>query len=152
MADLKLTQLPLTTVAADGDYLYIVKNVAGIQTSYAILKSNFGAVANDSITLAKLAADLKAEVALGAGTDIDWALGLTFTKTLASAWTMTFSNPVVGKTIMIVTTGDFVITFPTGVDVTEIVNYDGTKRNVMVITCVSTALPLYSLTDRAYTI
>ena len=109
-------------------------------------------IASDVVDTDNLAADLKAEVALGAVTDIDWALGITFTKTLAAAWTVTFSNPVVGKTIMIVTTGDFVIAFPTGVDVTEIVNYDGTKRNVMFVTCVSTALPLYSLTDRAYTI
>ena len=117
-----------------------------------VIDTTVAVIANDIIGINNLAPGLKAEVALGAGTDIDWALGITFTKTLAAAWTMTFTNPVVGKTIMIVTTGDSVIAFPTGVDAAEIINYDGTKRNVMVITCVSTALPLYSLTDRAYTI
>ena len=109
-------------------------------------------IASGVVDTDNLASDLTDEVPLGVNTDINWNLGIKFTKVLAANWTMTFSNPIVSKTIMIVTTGNFTITFPTGVDVTEIVNYDGTKRNVIYVTCVSTSIPLYSVTGRAYTI
>ncbi|KKK41467.1 hypothetical protein LCGC14_2711290, partial [marine sediment metagenome] len=105
------------------------------------------------VAIAHLDSDLKGEGALGAGTDIDWDAYITFTKTLAAAWTVTFSNPIVGKVIMVVTTGNYTITWPTGVDASaDFADYDGTKRNVHFLTCVSTSIPLYSGSVKAYTI
>ena len=109
-------------------------------------------VGSDSVGVTELKVELKDEVALGATTAIDWSLGITFTKVLSAGWTMTFTNPIVGKTIMVVTNGAFSITLPSGCDTNDIVNYDTAKRNVLYITCVSNVIPLYSISDKSYTI
>lgn len=53
------------------------------------------------------------EVAISA-LNIDWSLGKYFTKTIGSASTFTFSNVVVGKTIIVEVTGGYDITWPAG--------------------------------------
>lgn len=53
------------------------------------------------------------EVAVAA-LNIDWSLGKYFTKTVTQAETFTFSNVVVGKTIIIEVTGGYNITWPAG--------------------------------------
>ncbi len=105
------------------------------------------------VAIIHLNSELKDEKALGGDTEIDWVDGITFTKTLAAGWTATFANSVIGKTIMVVTTGDYTITWPSGVDASaDFGDYDGTKRNVHFLTCVSTSIPLYSGSVKAYTI
>ena len=110
-------------------------------------------VSDLSISIDELDGSLKDEISLGAATAIGWNAGITFDKALTAAWTATFTSPVVGKTIMVVTTGNYTITWPTGVDATnDFADYDGTKRNVHFITCVSTSIPLYASSIKVYTI
>jgi hypothetical protein len=67
---------------------------------------------NSTITPAKLSDEFTASSAISA-VEIDWAVGVRFTKTLSSAPTFTFANLHVG-TKFIETTGDYAPTFPTG--------------------------------------
>jgi hypothetical protein len=67
--------------------------------------------------------------------NIDWSLGKYFTKTIGSASTFTFSNVVVGKTIIIEVTGGYDITWPAG----KLVN--GTRDSALTyyhVTCLKT--------------
>ena len=110
-------------------------------------------IASDVVDLDNLAVDLKGEVDLLATSVTNFNSGITFLKALTGAWSPTFSNPIVGKTIMVITTGNYTITWPTGVDsVADFTNYLGTNRNVHIITCASTSLPLYTGTCKTYTI
>ena len=66
-----------------------------------------------------------------AALDIDWALGDTYSKSIAAASTLTFSNDVNGKSIILAVTNtdttDHAITLPVGVK--SDLNYDGTVVN-----------------------
>jgi len=84
--------------------------------------------------------------------EIDWNDGVQFEYTLTGATYLIFANPITSKTIVLVTTGNYTLNFPIGVDISELASYDGTKRNVFYITCISTSLPLYSVTSKVYTI
>lgn len=74
------------------------------------------------------------EVAISA-LNIDWSLGKYFTKTITEPKTFTFSNVVVGKTIIVEVTGGYEITWPTG----KLVN--GTRDSALTyyhVTCLKT--------------
>lgn len=64
------------------------------------------------------------EVAISA-LDIDWSAGKYFTKTVTQDETFTFSNVVIGKTIIVEVTGSYDITWPAG----KLVN--GTRGEVL---------------------
>ncbi len=66
-----------------------------------------------TVTPNKLDDEFKTIVALGAGVNLDWSVGQTFTKILSTAPTYTFSNLHVGVKF-IETTGDYSPTFPSG--------------------------------------
>lgn len=63
--------------------------------------------------------------------DVDWALGDTYHKSISTAITLTFSNDVNGKSIILAITNtdtiDRAITLPVGVK--SDLNYDGTVVN-----------------------
>lgn len=71
--------------------------------------------------------------------DLDWTQGQVFTKTLAEATTLTFSNFSVGQTIDLVVTGNnFGLTLPATVTITFGV-YDSTTTNLIQILCTSSS-------------
>ena len=84
--------------------------------------------------------------------DLPFTSGIQWTFNMIGPTTLTHSVLTQGKTITIVTTGNYTITFPEGIDTNDLVNYDGTKKNVINLTCISTAPPFYSATSKAYSI
>ena len=102
----------------------------------------------DSIGIAELKPSLKAEVNLLTGNDIDFSLGIQYLKTLTGNTTLTFSNLTIGKTITLVVSGNFTLTFPVSVDVNDLSSYDGTKTNYIQMYCVSSSVVLVSLKVR----
>ena len=92
-----------------------------------------------SITGAKLAVDLKSRIVVAAA-DIDWSLGIEFTKTLTAAITLTDSNLPTGtdtKCIVLYITGEYAITTPSYWKKHGTGAYDGTKINLFVIDCLN---------------
>jgi hypothetical protein len=84
----------------------------------------------------ELSVALKAIVAL-AGTEIDWDLGIEFTKTLTGTTTLTDTHLVKGKVIVLHITGDYSITFPAYWDImksSEI--FSGNISNTIIVHCV----------------
>ena len=88
-------------------------NTATDDVKYVTAKSIADStIVKGDITPAKLGAEFKTSQAV-ASTDIDWATGIRFTKTIAANTTLTFSNIHVGTKFLEIT-GDFAITLPTG--------------------------------------
>jgi len=87
----------------------------------------------------ELSVGLKAIVALTAA-EIDWNLGIEFTKTLTGTTTLTDANLVKGKVIVLYITGDYSITFPSYYDIMKgSETYDGTVQNTITVHCVESA-------------
>lgn len=106
-------------------------------------------VSDYSVNVADLAPELKDEFAI-TGTDVDWSLGIQGTKTITSDITFSFSNYFVGKVITLKLTGDYVITWPTGVTASEVADYDGTLINYIDVRCVDDVTPQFICTLRSY--
>jgi lysophospholipase L1-like esterase len=104
---------------------------------------NSGYIKNESISVLKLSPELKAEVNLGTGLNIDWSLGVQFIKVLTANTVLTFSNITPCKTITLVVSGNYTLTFPSGVNVSDVYNFDGTKTNYIQIYCVNTTTPIF---------
>ena len=83
--------------------------------------------------------ELKKRIVLSTS-NIDWSLGIEFTKTLAAAWTITESNLPTGTDtgcIVIYVTGEYAITPPAYWKKHGTGAYDGTKINLFVIDCLN---------------
>ena len=91
---------------------------------------------DSSVSYAKVGSDLKSKQAVSAA-DIDWSSGGLFTKTLTADTTFTFSNLQLNKTVTLIVSGDFVITWPSYVDADHLISgeYDGTANNYIQIHC-----------------
>jgi len=105
-------------------------------------------VISGSISYTNLDASLKATSSL-AGTEVDWNAGIQFEKVLSANTTFTFTKYEVGKTITMKISGNYTSTFPTGVDATELTDYDGTKTNWIQIYCGSKSTPVFLSSLRA---
>ena len=99
------------------------------------------AVADDSVTYAKIGTEFKTSAALT--TEVDFATAQVFTKTLAAAATLTFSNTSIGMVKDLVITGDFVLTLPAGTTVAGA--YDGTVSNLIQIVVTGASEYWYSI-------
>mgnify|MGYP003656796382 FL=1 len=83
--------------------------------------------------------ELKKRIVLSTS-NIDWSLGIEFTKTLAAAWTITESNLPTGTDtgcIVLYITGEYAITTPAYWKKHGTGAYDGTKINLFVIDCLN---------------
>jgi hypothetical protein len=90
-------------------------------------------IADDQITYAKMGAEFTTAAALS-GTDVDWATAQTFTKTLGSNTTLTFSNVSTGMQINLVISGNYTLTLPSSVkELTNASTYDGSGENLISI-------------------
>lgn len=86
----------------------IVKHI-GIDANNKIVTA---AQSTGNVTPANLSAEFNASVALS-GTDVNWATGVRFTKTITGNTTLTFSNIHVGVKFFEIT-GNYAITLPSG--------------------------------------
>lgn len=77
--------------------------------------------------------------------DVDFALGQVFTKTLSTNTTLTFSNANVGETKDLVISGNFTLTLPAEVNVIYGA-YDGTTTNFIQAVCTQTGPAVYYVT------
>lgn len=78
-----------------------------------------------------------------AGTAVDFQAAAVFTKTLAADTTFTFSNYKVGDVKLLVLSGDFTITWPTGAKRVSIAIYDGTATNYIQVECTDATTPVF---------
>jgi hypothetical protein len=99
------------------------------------------AVADDSVTYAKIGTEFKTSAALT--TEVDFATAQVFTKTLVAAATLTFANTGIGMVKDLVITGDFVLTLPAGTTVAGA--YDGTVSNLIQIVVTGASQYWYSI-------
>jgi hypothetical protein len=99
------------------------------------------AVADDSVTYAKIGTEFKTSAALT--TEVDFATAQVFTKTLAAATTLTFTNASIGMVKDLVITGDFALTLPAGTTVAGA--YDGTVSNLIQIVVTGASQYWYSI-------
>jgi len=91
-----------------------------------------------------LESDLKGEFAISS-TDIDWDLGVQGTKTLSGNITFTFSNYTTTKYLNLELTGDYTITWPSGIE-GDLSGYDGTLINIIQLYCVDQTTPKFIAT------
>jgi hypothetical protein len=100
------------------------------------------AVADDSVTYAKIGAEFKTSAVIAA-LDVDFATAQVFTKTLTADTTLTFSNASIGMVKDLVISGDFALTLPSGTTVAGV--YDGTVSNLIQIVVTGAAEYWYSI-------
>lgn len=87
-----------------------------------------------SVSLGMLAANFKTIVALGSGTEVNWANGQVFTKTLSGDTTLTFTGVQTGMQINLVISGNHQLTLPGSVkELTNANSYDGSGENLISI-------------------
>jgi hypothetical protein len=98
-------------------------------------------IEDNAIVYAKLGAEFKTSAALT--TEVDFASAQVFTKTLAAATTLTFSNTSIGMVKDLVITGDFALTLPAGTTVAGV--YDGTVSNLIQIVVTGATEYWYSI-------
>ena len=99
--------------------------------------SNERTPSNGSVTYAKIATDLTSRQAVSAS-DINWATGGVYTKTLTAATTFTFSNLQLNKVITFVASGNFTITLPAYCKRIS-GEYDGSTTNYIQFHCTNNA-------------
>ena len=87
----------------------------------ALTKITSNVLADEFTTVSAMSAD-----------DVDFTSAQVFTKTLAAATTLTFSNVETGMVKDLVITGEFTLTLPTSVKVIS-GTYDGTVSNLIQI-------------------
>ena len=86
-----------------------------------------------SVSLGMLAANFKSIVALS-GTEVNWANGQVFTKTLSGNTTLTFTCVQTGMQINLVISGNYTLTLPSSVkELTNASTYDGSGENLISI-------------------
>jgi hypothetical protein len=86
-----------------------------------------------SVSLGMLAANFKSIVALS-GTEVNWANGQVFTKTLSGNTTLTFTGVQTGMQINLVISGNYTLTLPSSVkELTNASTYDGSGENLISI-------------------
>ena len=113
-----------------------------LRTAFTKSNENFTEVYADGFTsYARLADEFKTSAALT--TDVDFSTAQVFTKTLAAAATLTFSNTSIGMVKDLVITGDFALTLPAGTTVAGV--YDGTVSNLIQIVVTGAAEYWYSI-------
>ena len=138
------------TIEGDFNALGGIKDSAGnLGTAGQVLASDGTltewidvAVADDSVTYAKIGTEFKTSAVIAA-LDVDFSTAQVFTKTLAAAATLTFSNTSIGMVKDLVITGDFVLTLPAGTTVAGV--YDGTVSNLIQIVVTGAAEYWYSI-------
>ena len=86
-------------------------------------------IANDVITNAKLGSEFTTSSSISAS-DVDFSSAAVFTKTLTGTTTLTFSNVETGMVKTLVISGDYSLTFPSGVKTLN-GTYSGTATNVI---------------------
>jgi len=99
------------------------------------------AVADDSVTYAKIGTEFKTSAALT--TEVDFTTAQVFTKTLVAATTLTFANTGIGMVKDLVISGDFALTLPAGTTVAGV--YDGTVSNLIQIVVTGATEYWYSI-------
>jgi len=137
------------TIEGDFNALGGIKDSAGnLGTAGQVLASDGTltewidvAVADDSVTYAKIGTEFKTSAALT--TEVDFATAQVFTKTLVAATTLTFANTSIGMVKDLVITGDFALTLPAGTTVAGV--YDGTVSNLIQIVVTGAAEYWYSI-------
>jgi lysophospholipase L1-like esterase len=132
-------------VSADGTHLNDEGHKAFLYPK--IVKFIKEVLNDDSIGL-DTADRLEEDNAITGTKDIDWSLYESFKYTLTGAVTLSDINlpPSGSKTITLMVTGDFAITYPTGWDSTFVNGtYDGTVLNQIVVQYVKAATPYYVL-------
>jgi hypothetical protein len=104
-------------------------------------------IASGVVDIDNLAVELKATTALGnvSGTvNINWALGIQYNLTMTGATTLTFSNMMQGKTITLIVTGNYTLTFPASVKGDK-TGFVGTKTNQVQLYCFDSTTPQCSI-------
>ena len=137
------------TIEGDFNALGGIKDSAGnLGTAGQVLASDGTltewinvAVADDSVTYAKIGTEFKTSAALT--TEVDFATAQVFTKTLTAATTLTFTNANIGMVKDLVITGDFALTLPAGTTVAGV--YDGTVSNLIQIVVTGASQYWYSI-------
>jgi len=113
-----------------------------LRTAFTKSNENFTEVYADGFTsYARLANEFKTSAALT--TEVDFSTAQVFTKTLAAAATLTFSNTSIGMVKDLVITGDFALTLPAGTTVAG--TYDGTVSNLIQIVVTGASEYWYSI-------
>ena len=86
-----------------------------------------------SVTLGMLGASFKSIVALS-GTEVNWANGQVFTKTLSGNTTLSFTGVETGMQINLVISGNYTLTLPTSVkELDGASTYDGSGEHLISI-------------------
>jgi hypothetical protein len=99
----------------------------------------------DGIGITELKDELKATAA-PTTTNVDWSQGIQFPIPMTENTTLTFSNIVQTKAIMLVVTGNYTLTLPTGVDPADLSGFVGTNTNYINIYCVDSTTPVFLTT------
>jgi len=138
-------------ITIEGDFKALggIKDSAGnLGTAGQVLASDgtltewiYVAVADDSVTYAKIGTEFKTSAALT--TEVDFASAQVFTKTLTADTTLTFTNANIGMVKDLVITGDFALTLPAGTTVAGV--YDGTVSNLIQIVVTGASQYWYSI-------
>lgn len=80
-----------------------------------------------------------------AGNVLDMMAADIFTKTITTATTFTVSNPVAGRDLLLVLTGNYAATLP-GTKIDGSKDYDGTVNNYILMTCIDAVTPSFIFT------
>lgn len=75
-------------------------------------------------------------------TNVDFTAAQVFTKTLIGTTILTFSNYSIGQVKDLIITGNFTLTLPGSVKITN-GNYDGTVNNLIQVLCVDSTTPVF---------
>ena len=101
-----------------------------------------------SINIADLGDELSGSATLPTGNNaIDFKANIQYDKTLDAAWAPTFTNPIKGKSIVIIATGAnaaYTLTVPATVK-GDISGFDGTMTNQLTLYCLDATTPVYSI-------
>jgi hypothetical protein len=101
-----------------------------------------------TINIANLGDELAGTAILPTGNNaIDFKANIQYDKTLDAAWAPTFTNPIKGKSIVIIATGAnaaYTLTVPATVK-GDISGFDGTKTNQLTLYCLDATTPVYSI-------
>tara|TARA_R110002110_G_scaffold1663_2_gene7387 strand:+ start:1223 stop:3181 length:1959 start_codon:yes stop_codon:yes gene_type:complete len=101
-----------------------------------------------TVGISDLKAELSGSATLPTGNNaIDFEANIQYDKTLDAVWAPTFTNPIKGKSIVIIATGAnaaYTLTVPATVkgDISE---FEGTKTNQLTLYCLDATTPVYSI-------
>ena len=149
----------LEKTQADAAYAYSIEAHAPVdaQKNSNILKSEIEAVFTGEIAththdlvgqtgITQLATELKATAA-ATTTNVNWSDGVQFPVPMVADTTLTFSNIVQSKSILLVVTGNHNLTLPVGVDAADWQpDFVGTNTNYIQLYCVDSVTPVFLTT------